>query len=83
MAAPPSALDGNGGFRSRDMGDWLKGVLHGAVGVIVGFFAGLLVAGVLAMDPTPIVPTVVIAGTPIILALGGFAFGFSEGVSGA
>ena len=78
MATPPSAL-APATESDPTPTHFNAGVKLGAIGSIVGFFGGLLISGVLGLDPTPIVPAVVIAATPEILALGGFVFGFAHG----
>lgn len=67
--------------RTRNVQDYLRGMLHGSIGATVGFFGGLGIGGILALDPTPIVAPIVISGVPVVLTVLGFAFGFADGAS--
>lgn len=59
-----------------DTGDWLRGLLMGAIGAFGGFLAGLLIAAIFGLQASP--PSFA-SGMPYVASIGGFAFGFVAG----
>ncbi len=66
----------NNSFRKRHIGDWLRGMLHGAIGAFSGFLVGALIAAIFSL--TTNAPAWA-PSMPYVAAIGGFAFGFTEG----
>lgn len=77
--SPGSMALGLPPYRKRHIGDWLKGLMHGAIGAFGGFLIGALIAAIFALTTSP--PTWAVA-MPYVAAIGGFGFGFVEGASG-
>lgn len=62
----------------RDIGDYMRGVLHGSLGAFAGFLFGAFIAAIFALEASA--PTWAPA-MPYVAAIGGLAFGFAEGVT--
>ena len=63
---------------TKNMEDWISGMLEGSLGAFTGFLGGALVSAIFALSASTPVWAVAL---PYVASLGGFAFGFAHGVS--